>query len=142
MREILLVNGPNLNMLGVREPAIYGTTTLADIEQMVTSAAAAKGITVHCFQSNCEGALIDFIQSGYGKADGIIINPGAYTHYSYALRDAIAGVAIPTVEIHISDIYAREDFRQISVIKPVCVAQISGQGIEGYLKALEILIDL
>ncbi len=142
MKHILLLNGPNLNLLGIREKAVYGTQTLQEIEKMVEAHAVTRGVSLVCFQSNSEGALIDRIHAGYGNVDGIIFNPGAYTHYSYALRDAIAGVEIPTVEVHLSDIRQREPFRSISVIEPVCVQQISGHGAAGYLEALDILLDL
>jgi len=142
MKHILLLNGPNLNLLGIREKAIYGTLTLNEIEKMVKEHAASRQAMLSCFQSNSEGALIDRIHAGYGNLDGIVFNPGAYTHYSYALRDAIAGVQIPTVEVHLSDIHSREPFRSISVIEPVCVKQISGHGAAGYLEALDILLDL
>ena len=138
--KILLLNGPNLNMLGIREPEIYGTTTLAGIEAMVVAHGHELGVDVTCFQSNHEGVLIDKIHGAYGVYDGIVYNPGAHTHYSYALHDALTSVGIPCVEVHISDIYSREDFRSISVIAPACVAQISGLGIEGYTKALETLV--
>lgn len=138
--KIMLVNGPNLNMLGIRQPEIYGTTTLADIEQRLCARAKELGFALECFQSNSEGALIDAIQSCYGRIDGIILNAGAYTHYSYALRDAISSVMVPTVEVHLSDIHSREEFRRISVIEPVCVRQICGLGEKGYFVALEELV--
>ncbi len=142
MKHFLLLHGPNLNLLGIREKNIYGTLTLAEIEKMVREKAAAHGVALECYQSNSEGALIDRIHAGYGNLDGILFNPGAYTHYSYALRDAISSVQIPTVEIHLSDIHNREEFRRISVIEPVCIKQISGQGAAGYLQAFDILLDL
>ena len=131
MKKILVLNGPNLNLLGVREPDVYGTVTLADIEREVTEYAAERGASVDCFQSNHEGALIDKLHEARGAYDGIVYNPGAHTHYSYALRDAVSSIDVPTVEVHLSDISAREEFRRISVIAPVCVAQIKGKGKEG-----------
>lgn len=140
MAEILLVNGPNLNLLGVREPEIYGSVTLEDIEKQVTLAAAKQGFSLKTFQSNSEGKIIDFLQEN-ADAEGLIINPGAYTHYSYAIRDCIAGLRIPAVEVHLSQIYSREEFRQRSVIAPVCIGQISGFGDFSYLLGLQALID-
>ena len=137
MKKILVLNGPNLNLLGVREPDVYGTVTLADIEREVTEYAAERGASVDCFQSNHEGALIDKARGAY---DGIVYNPGAHTHYSYALRDAVSSIDVPTVEVHLSDISAREEFRRISVIAPVCVAQIKGKGKEGYKEAVDVLL--
>ncbi|MBQ3225658.1 MAG: type II 3-dehydroquinate dehydratase [Clostridia bacterium] len=138
--KIMLLNGPNLNMLGIRQPEIYGRTTLADIESRFTEKAKALGFSAECVQSNSEGALIDAIQSCYGRIDGIVLNAGAYTHYSYAIRDAIASVSLPVMEVHLSDIHAREEFRHISVIEPVCKKQICGLGEDGYYIALEELI--
>ncbi len=138
--KIMLIHGPNLNMLGIRQPEIYGTTTLSEIESLMEKKADEAGVLLECFQSNSEGALIDAIQSTYRRADGIILNAGAYTHYSYAIRDAIASVMVPTVEVHLSDIHSREDFRRISVIEPVCVRQICGMGVDGYIAALEELM--
>lgn len=138
--KIMLIHGPNLNMLGIRQPEIYGTTTLSEIESLMEKKADEAGVLLECFQSNSEGALIDAIQSAYRRADGIILNAGAYTHYSYAIRDAIASVMVPTVEVHLSDIHSREDFRRISVIEPVCVRQICGMGVDGYIAALEELM--
>lgn len=139
--KILLINGPNLNMLGVRKPEVYGKTTLSDIETALTSYAKEKGCLLSCFQSNHEGAIIDELHKAYGKIDGIILNPGAYTHYSYAIRDAIESVMIPTVEIHLSDIHNREAFRSVSVIEPVAIKQISGHGKDGYFMALDCLLE-
>lgn len=133
--KILLVNGPNLNLLGTREPEVYGHHTLGDIERMVTMEGQAQGVTIIPFQSNSEGAIIDFIQNQV-DAQGIIMNPGALTHYSYAVRDCLAAVDVPTVEVHVSQIYAREDFRHKSVIAPVCLGQISGFGVYGYILGL------
>lgn len=137
--KIQVINGPNLNMLGVREPEIYGSLTLDEINRQLLQKGGELGLELDFFQSNHEGAIIDIIQECYGKADGIVINPGAYTHYSIAIRDAIAAVGIPTVEVHLSDINSREDFRKISVIKNVCIKQIWGKGINSYTEALEAL---
>lgn len=138
--RILLVNGPNLNALGRREPEIYGHDTLADILGRVEKHAADLGAALVAFQSNHEGALIDFIQKESDGAAGLIINPGAYTHYGLALRDAIAGSGLPTVEVHISNVFAREPFRRRSVMSPVCKGVISGLGWRGYVFALESLV--
>ena len=142
MRTILLINGPNLDMLGIREPEVYGSQTLADIETMVATYADERGVTVSRFQSNSEGDLINVIHHAPEEFDGIIYNPGAHTHYSYALRDAISAISIPVVEVHISDVEQREEFRRTSVIAPVCVAQVKGLGVEGYCRAVDILCDL
>lgn len=141
MRKYLLLNGPNLNMLGVREPEIYGRDTLDSIEAEVVAYGAERGVQVDCFQSNHEGVLIDKIHEAHWRYDGIVYNPGAHTHYSYALRDAIGSVDTPVVEVHLSDINAREPFRAISVIEPVCIAQIKGKGKEGYKEALDVLLE-
>lgn len=137
MKKILVINGPNLNILGKRETEVYGTQTLEEIENQISDRAKKLNVEVECYQSNHEGALIDRIQAAMRKTDFIIINPGAYTHYSLAIRDAIKGCGIPALEVHISNIHAREDFRKASVIAPVCVGQISGLGSRGYLLALE-----
>ena len=139
-KRILLIHGPNLNMLGIREPEIYGRTTMEQINQEMIELGKRLGAEVECYQSNSEGALIDKIQSAYGTKDGIIINPGAYTHYSYAIHDAIKAVALPAVEVHLSDIQSREEFRRISVIRPACCDQVAGLGKDSYLVALEKLI--
>ncbi|MBR7164437.1 MAG: type II 3-dehydroquinate dehydratase [Clostridia bacterium] len=139
-KRILLIHGPNLNMLGIREPEIYGRTTMEQINQEMIELGKRLGAEVECYQSNSEGALIDKIQSAYGAKDGIIINPGAYTHYSYAIHDAIKAVALPAVEVHLSDIQSREEFRRISVIRPACCDQVAGLGKDSYLVALEKLI--
>lgn len=139
--KILLVNGPNLDMLGVREPAVYGSNTLADLEKLVVDYGASKGVSVECYQSNHEGCLIDKIHEAHTAYDGIVYNPGAHTHYSYALRDALGSVSTPCVEVHISDVSTREAFRHISVIAPACVAQVKGRGFAGYNDALDILLE-
>ncbi|MBC9784915.1 type II 3-dehydroquinate dehydratase [Heliobacterium chlorum] len=135
--RILLLNGPNLNLLGRREPHLYGATTLVQIEEMVQTLGQAWGWEVECFQSNHEGALIDRIHDAFGQVDLIIFNPGAYTHTSIALRDALTGVAIPVIEIHLSNIHGREEFRHRSLIAPIAVGQICGFGADGYRLAME-----
>ena len=135
--NVLVVNGPNLNLLGEREPEVYGRLTLEELERRVRARATELGFDVRCYQSNHEGRLIDYLHRMRDWADAIVINPGAFTHYSYAIRDAIAAVAKPTVEVHLSDIYRREPFRAISVVADVCDAQISGLGLDSYLQALE-----
>lgn len=139
--HILVLNGPNLNLLGLREPEIYGKATYSDLLLLIRSEAKALGVSVEFFQSNHEGALVDAIQAAYGKADGIVINPGAYTHTSVALLDAVKAVGIPTVEVHISDPDTREEFRRVSYIRAACVASIKGHGFEGYLEALRLLCE-
>ncbi len=135
--KLLVLNGPNLNMLGVREPGIYGDVDYTRLIEMICQAAQQKGIEVEFFQSNWEGALVDEIQKARGAFDGIILNPGALTHYSYSLLDALKAAAVPTVEVHISNIHQREEFRHKSVTAPACVGQICGLGVQGYLLALE-----
>ncbi len=141
MKKIVLIHGPNLNMLGIREPEIYGRTTMAQINEEVIALGRELGAELDCFQSNSEGAIIDKIQSAYGVADGIIINPGAYTHYSYAIHDALTSVSLPAIEVHLSDISKREEFRRHSVIKPACRAQIAGLGKDSYLVALREMME-
>jgi len=138
--NILLLNGPNLNLLGEREPEIYGTTTLAELEQMVQARAQALGHTVRALQSNHEGALIDELHQSRHWADGVIFNPGAFTHYSYALRDAVAATKLRVVEVHLSDITRREPWRRVSVLEEVCAHRVVGKGTAGYLEALEWLV--
>lgn len=140
--RILLMNGPNLNTLGTREPEIYGTSTLADIERMVTERAKAAGADVRAFQSNGEGELIDWLQTEAKAADGLIINAAAYTHTSVALRDTIAAVSLPAIEVHISNIWKREEFRHFSYLSPVCVGAIVGLGVRGYVLAVDALVDI
>ena len=137
--KILVINGPNINMLGIREPVIYGKDNFNTLCESVTAYAKEKGIEVKLFQSNHEGALVDEIQAAYGTFDGIVINPGAYTHTSIALLDALKAVSIPTVEVHISDVASREDFRQVSYIRDACIKTICGHGIKGYTEAMEFL---
>lgn len=139
MPRFLVINGPNLNALGERLPDIYGTTTLAEIEDRVSKKAGEIGVSVDLFQSNSEGAIIDYLQENSRHAQGIIINPGALTHYSYSLRDALADSKVPIVEVHLSNIHAREEWRRHSVIADIVAGQISGLGWRGYLAALEIL---
>ena len=137
--KLLVINGPNINMLGVREPDIYGKDTYKNLCKKIKNHAKTRGIKVKLFQSNCEGALVSRIQSAYNKFAGIVINPAAYTHTSVALLDALKAVGIPTVEVHISDVSAREDFRQISYVREFCDKTIAGQGIDGYLQAMDYL---
>jgi 3-dehydroquinate dehydratase-2 len=137
--KLLVINGPNLNMLGVREPEIYGRRTLAELEALVRGFCGKRGIEVEFFQSNHEGAIVDKIQAAYKNADGIIINPAAYTHTSIAIPDAIKAVGLPAVEVHLSDISAREEFRRVSYTAPVCIKTIAGKHFEGYIEAAEVL---
>jgi 3-dehydroquinate dehydratase-2 len=140
--KFYVLNGPNLNFLGIREPDHYGRTTYADLCKMIEEHCENSGVECVCLQSNHEGALVDFIQDAYyQKADGIVINPGAYTHTSIALLDAVKSVSIPTVEVHISKVEEREDFRQISYIRTACAKTITGHGTAGYLEAIDFLID-
>lgn len=140
--KLLVINGPNLNMLGIREPEIYGRRTLGDLEQELLLYCAKKNISVDFFQSNHEGAIVDRIQEALGKYDGIIINPAAYTHTSIAIADAIRAVGLPTVEVHLTDISAREDYRRISYTSAACRATIAGRHFKGYSEAVDILAKL
>ena len=137
--NILVINGPNLNMLGVRDKSIYGETSYNDLVKMIKEYAKEKNVKVKCVQSNYEGKIIDYIHKSIGKFDAIIINAGAYTHYSYAIKDALNLVNIPKVEVHISNIYEREELRKVNVIKDECNYSIVGQGIKGYLLAIDYL---
>ncbi len=139
--KILVINGPNLNMLGIREPDHYGKETYADLIVKIEKHCAAKGIEVKIYQSNHEGDLVDEIQNAYGRMDGIVINPGAYTHTSIAILDAVKAVSIPTVEVHISRVEEREDFRQISYVRLACVKTITGHGTNGYIEAIDYLAE-
>ena len=139
--KILVLNGPNINMLGIREPGIYGKQNFQDLLNLLTNTAADLGIEIEQYQSNHEGCLVDKIQAAYGRADGIVINPAAYTHTSVAILDALKSVGIPAVEVHISDVTTREDFRQISYARLACEKTIMGQGIDGYRQAIEYLTN-
>lgn len=141
--RILVVNGPNLNFLGIREKAIYGKQDYNYLLSLLEEKANATGIIIETFQSNCEGEIIDRLQKAYfDKVDGIIINPGAYTHYSYAIRDALASIEVPKIEVHISNIHQREEFRHTSVTATVCTGQIAGLGLDGYLLAVDAIIRM
>ena len=142
MTRILVINGPNLNLLGQRSPDIYGAKSLAQIEALIAQRAEALGITVDCFQSNSEGAIVDYVQDNSGQADGMIINPGALTHYGYSMRDALVDSRLPFVEVHLSNVHAREEWRRHSVIADVARGQIAGLGWRGYLAALDTLTAL
>lgn len=137
--KLLVINGPNLNMLGIREPQIYGSETYADLCKLINEHAEKKGYEVEIYQSNHEGDLVDKIQGAYNKKDGIVINPAAYTHTSVALLDALKAVGLPAIEVHISDVSKREDFRQISFVRSYCLKTIAGHGFLGYLEAMDIL---
>ncbi len=137
--KILVINGPNLNLLGLREPDIYGKKSYADLLDFIQDAASNAGVNVELFQSNSEGTIVDKIQWSYNKVDGIVINPAAYTHTSVAILDALKAVAIPAVEVHLSDINSREEFRRHSYISPACLKTIAGKGFEGYKEAIEYL---
>jgi 3-dehydroquinate dehydratase-2 len=139
--RVLIVNGPNLNLLGTRQPEIYGTTTLPEIEDLCRTWGAELGMEIDVFASNHEGAIVDRLHAAMGDMDGVVLNPGALTHYSYVLHDAIEAIVIPTVEVHLSDISAREPWRANSVVAPACVASIFGHGVAGYRKALEFLAE-
>ena len=138
--KVLVLNGPNINMLGIREPDIYGRETYQSLIEKIRDYCKVKDIDVEFYQSNHEGSLVDKIQESYGKADGIVINPAAYTHTSVALLDALKAVSIPTVEVHISEVDKREDFRWVSYVRSACIATISGHGTDGYLEAIDILL--
>ena len=138
--RILILNGPNLNLLGMREPGIYGNETYAELCEMIARHSAEKGIEHTVFQSNHEGALIDALHGAIGCYDGIVFNPAGYTHTSIAIADAVKAIGIPTVEVHISNVAAREAYRQISYVREVCIATISGHGLSGYLEAIDLLV--
>ncbi len=139
--KLLVINGPNINMLGIREPDIYGAQTYSQLCEQILAHAEKRGVEVELYQSNHEGDLVDKIQAAYSKADGIIINPAAYTHTSVALLDALKAVGIPAVEVHISDVAAREDFRQVSFVRSYCEKTIAGRGFAGYTEAMDYLIE-
>ncbi len=138
--KILVINGPNLNLLGLREPEIYGTATYDELCRAIREHARRLGVTVDIYQSNHEGDLVNQIQAAYGQVDGLILNPAAYTHTSIALLDALQAVQIPAVEVHLSDVNSREPFRRVSYIRPACLATIAGHGIHGYLEAMDLLV--
>ncbi|MBP5224419.1 MAG: type II 3-dehydroquinate dehydratase [Lachnospiraceae bacterium] len=140
--KILVINGPNINMLGVREPDIYGRRTYQDLLAFIGTAAAEAGAEADCFQSNHEGAIVDAIQEALGRYDGIVINPAAYTHTSVAIADALKAVALPAVEVHLTDPDEREPYRRISYVREACAAVIAGQGFEGYRKAIQVLTEM
>lgn len=140
MKKVLVINGPNLNMLGIREPGVYGTVSLPVIIQGLTELAEVLSVEIESFQSNHEGHIIDKIHEAFGTKDGILINPGAFTHYSYAIRDALSSVQLPTVEVHLSNIHKREEFRHHSVTAPVVIGQISGFGVQSYELGLRALL--
>ena len=139
--RFLVINGPNLNMLGVREPDIYGKNTLKELEERILNHCSDSGIEVEFYQSNHEGSIVDKIQDSYQKFDGLIINPAAYTHTSIAIPDAIKAVGIPSVEVHLSDIDSREEYRKISYVSPVCIATIKGKHFDGYIDAVNIIVN-
>jgi len=142
MKSILVLHGPNLNLLGEREPDVYGRVTLAEIDRRLVELGQQLGLEVRCFQSNSEGALIDALHQARSWAQGVIFNPGGYTHTSVALRDAVAGIGLPVIEAHLSNVHAREEFRRISLIAPVCVGSIAGFGWRSYTLALRALADM
>ena len=139
--KILVINGPNINMLGIREPSLYGKSTYADLLKIIGEYCADIGVECEFFQSNHEGAIVDKIQEAYGKIDGIVINPAAYTHTSVAILDALKSVAIPTVEVHISKISERDDFRQISYVSYYAMKRFEGLGFDGYIRAIDLLVE-
>lgn len=139
--KLLVINGPNMNMLGIRQPDIYGRKTYADLVEYISTACGTRGVEVEFYQSNHEGAIVDKIQEAYQKADGIVINAAAYTHTSVAIADALAAVGIPAVEVHISDVQSREEFRHVSYIKKNCIAVCAGHGFDSYVEAIDVLIE-
>jgi 3-dehydroquinate dehydratase type II len=139
--KILVLNGPNLNLLGEREPEIYGSMTLSQLNAKLAAYARRRGASLRARQSNSEGKLIDLLHAHRRWADGIVFNPGAYTHYSYALRDAVAGIRVPTIEVHLSDVTKREPFRRVSVIEPACVGRRYGRGLQSYIEAIDDLVE-
>ncbi len=142
MKKILVINGPNLNMLGVREPEIYGKGTYSDLLKFIEGEAEILNTEVSFFQSNHEGDIVDEIQNVYQVYDGIVINPAAYTHTSVAIADALKAVGLPAVEVHLSDVSKREDFRQISYVRPACIGTVMGKGFEGYIEAIKMLLEI
>jgi 3-dehydroquinate dehydratase-2 len=140
--RVLVIHGPNLNLLGEREPAIYGTQTLAEVDASIAACAKELGVDVRCVQHNSEGAIIDELHAARGSCEAVLINPGAYTHYSYAIADAIAAIAIPVVEVHLSNIAAREAFRSRSVVAPVCAGTVAGFGANSYVAALHAAVKI
>ena len=141
MKKILVINGPNLNFLGIREKHIYGTATYKDLCELIEKSAKEMGVDIEIYQSNHEGCIVDKIQEAYGKTDGIVINPAAYTHTSVAILDALKAVSIPAVEVHISDVDSREDFRKISYAGMYCFARVAGEGFDGYVHAMKLLLE-
>ncbi|NLA77276.1 MAG: type II 3-dehydroquinate dehydratase [Clostridiales bacterium] len=139
--KILIINGPNMNMLGIREPEIYGSKTYSELVEYIRGYAEQRGVEADFFQSNSEGAIIDAVQLAYGKYDAIVINPAAYTHTSIAIADALAAVGLPAVEVHLSDINSREAFRRVSYTSAACIKVISGEGFEGYARAIDLLSE-
>lgn len=142
MIKLLIVNGPNLNLLGTREPEVYGVVTLSDIEELVRERAGMRNAEVSFFQSNHEGAIVDALHHAAVSCDAVVLNPGALTHYSYSLRDAVASIGIPVVEVHLSNVAAREEFRATSIVAPACAGQISGFGAESYLLGFEAALSV
>lgn len=140
--RILVIHGPNLNLLGQREPEVYGSLTLAEIDARLSEAAKGLGVSLECVQSNHEGAIVDALQQAPTRADAVLLNPGAFTHYSYAIRDAVASIGLPVIEVHLSNIAARERFRRHSVVAAVCAGQVSGLGAASYVAALTGAVEL